>query len=60
MLSGNINTGDAIIEKDISLGNVISKINTYLLCMLKINLVESKDNNKEIIEIAPSTQVKFL
>ena len=60
LLSGNINTGDAIIEKDISLGNVISKINTYLLCMLKINLVESKDSNKEMIEIAPSTQVKFL
>ena len=60
LLSGNINTGDAIIEKDISLGNVISKINTYLLCMLKINLVESRDSNKEIIDIAPSTQVKFL
>ena len=60
LLSGNINTGDTIIQKDTNLGNVISKINNYLLCMLKINLVESKNSNKEIIEINPSTQVKFL
>ena len=60
LLSGNINTGDAIIEKNINLGNVISKINTYLLCMLKINLVESKNSSKEILEIGSSIQVKFL
>ena len=60
LLSGNINTGDTIIQKDTNLGIVISKINNYLLCMLKINLVESKNSNKEIIEIDPSTQVKFL
>ena len=60
LLSGNINIGDDIIEKDVNFGKVISKINKYLLCMLKINLVENKNLNKEKIEITPSTQVKFL
>ena len=60
LISVSIDTGDAIVEKDINFGNVISKINNYILCLLKINLVESKSSNKEIIKIAPSTQVKFL
>jgi len=60
LLSGRINPGDDIVEKDINFGNVISKINKYLLCMLKINLVENKKINKEIIKITSSTQVKFL
>ena len=60
LISGNIDKGDAIVEKDINFGNVISKINNYILCLLKINLVESKNSNKEIIKIGPSTQVKFL
>ena len=60
LLSGNINPDDDIIEKDINIGNVKSRINNYLLCMLKISLVENKSINKEIIKIFPSTQIKFL
>jgi folate-binding protein YgfZ len=60
LLSGNINPNDNIIEKDINIGNVKSRINNYLLCMLKISLVENKSINKEIIKIFPSTQIKFL
>jgi folate-binding protein YgfZ len=60
LLTGKINVDDPIIEKNINFGIVVSKIGAYLLCMLKIDLVESKNKNKEIIEITPSTQVKFL
>tara|TARA_B110000116_G_scaffold219068_1_gene196792 strand:+ start:826 stop:1668 length:843 start_codon:yes stop_codon:yes gene_type:complete len=60
LLSGNINPDDDIIEKDINIGNVKSRINNYLLCMLKISLVENKSINKEIIKIFPATQIKFL
>ena len=60
LLSGNINPDDDIIEKDINIGNVKSRINNYLLCMLKISLVENKSINKEIIRIFPATQIKFL
>jgi len=60
LLSGNINTGDNIIENDINFGNVISKINNYFLCMLKINLVENKVINKEKIKINSSTKIRFL
>ena len=60
LLSGNINPDDDIIENDINIGNVKSRINNYLLCMLKISLVENKSINKEIIKIFPATQIKFL
>ncbi len=60
LLSGSINPGDDIIEKNINIGNVTSRINNYLLCMLKISLVENKSINKEIIDIASATQIKFL
>jgi len=60
LLSGNIDPGEDIIEKDINIGNVTSRINNYLLCMLKISLVENKSINKEVIEIASATQIKFL
>ena len=42
IISGNINPGDNIIEKNINIGNVISKIDKYILCMLKINFIENK------------------
>jgi len=60
LLSGNINPGDAIIEQDIKIGNVISKAGKYALCMLKINLVKNKSLNKEQIKLNSSTHLKFL
>ena len=60
LLSGHIHPGDDISENDISFGKVISKIDNYLLCMLKINLVEEKNINKEKIKINSYTQIKFL
>ena len=60
LLSGNINLGDNINVNDIIIGNIISKVGKYALCMLKINLVENRYLNKEIIQINLSTQLKFL
>ena len=60
LLSGSIDPDEDIIEKDIKIGKVTSRINNYLLCMLKISLVENKSINKEVVEIAPTTQIKFL
>ena len=60
LIKGNINLNSIIIVNDINIGYVISQVDKYLLCMLKINLVEKKYINKEIIEINQSTQIKFL
>jgi len=60
ILSGNINPGDEIIEDNINYGNVISKINNFILCMLKINLIKDKGIKKEKIKINSTTQIKFL
>ena len=60
LLSGNIKPGDNIIEHDVNIGNVISKVDKYILCMLKINLVENKNLNKEQIKTNSSTLLKFL
>ena len=60
LLSGNMYPGDEIIEKETNFGIVISKINNYILCMLKINLAENKRVDEKNIKINPSTQIKFL
>ena len=60
LLSGSINQGDSIIIKEINFGSVISKIDNYLLCMLKINLAENKSINREEILMDSSAQIKFL
>ena len=60
LLSGNINPGDDIIEKNIKFGSVISKAGQYVLCMLKINLVENKSFNKEQIKTDSTASLKFL
>jgi folate-binding protein YgfZ len=60
LIKGDINLNSIIIVNDINIGYVISQVDKYLLCMLKINLVEKKYINKEIIEINQSTQIKFL
>ena len=60
LLSGNINPGDDIIQKDINIGSVISKTGQYALCMLKINLIGNKSFNKEQIKIDSNALLKFL
>ena len=60
LISGNINPGDDIIFQDIILGNVISKVNKYILCMLRITLIEDKKLNKDEIKISSNTIIKFL
>ena len=60
LISGNINPGDDIIFQDIILGNVISKVNKYILCMLRITLIEDKKLKKDEIKISSNTIIKFL
>ena len=60
LLSGNISPGDNIIQKDINIGSVISKTGQYVLCMLKINLIENKSFNKEQIKTGSTALLKFL
>ena len=60
LISGNINPGDDIIFQDIIFGNVISKVNKYILCMLRITLIEDKKLNKDEIKISSNTIIKFL
>ena len=60
LISGNINIGDKIIEKEINLGEVISKANQYIFCMLKIELVKEKSKKKSLLEINSFVTLKFL
>ena len=60
LLTGSINIGEMIKENDINFGNVISIVDKYILCMLKISLVESRCTNKEEIKMSQTTQLKFL
>ena len=60
LLSGNINLDEDIIINNIIYGNVISKIDNYLLCMLKINLAEENFINKKEVNIKSQTKIKFL
>ncbi|MDC0226760.1 hypothetical protein OAK12_01465 [Alphaproteobacteria bacterium] len=60
LLSGNINRGDAISENNINIGNIISKVEKYVLCMLKINLIDDKFQKKKEITINQSVILKFL
>ena len=60
LISGNINIGDKIIENEIILGEVISKANQYIFCILKIELVKEKSEKKALLEIDSSTTLKFL
>lgn len=60
LLSGDIDQSENIIEQGINIGKVISKADKYILCMLKINLVENKKLQKEQIEVNSSVKLKFL
>ena len=60
LISGKINIGDKIIEKEVVLGEVISKANQYIFCILKIELVREKSEKKALLDIDSSTTLKFL
>ena len=60
LISGNINIGDKIIENEVNLGEVVSKANQYIFCILKIELVKEKSEKKALLEIDSSTTLKFL
>jgi folate-binding protein YgfZ len=60
MVSGNINIDDDIILDEVNIGKVISKVDQYILCMLKINLIDDKNLKKETIEMHSSTVLRFL
>jgi hypothetical protein len=60
LISGNIDIGDTIVEKEVNLGQVISKSNQYIFCMLKIELVKEKSEKKSLLEINSFATLKFL
>ena len=60
IISGEIKIGEVIKENNITFGKIISKVNKYILCMLKIELTKEKQNNKAIIKLNSSTKLKFL
>ena len=60
LISGKINIGDKIIEKGVVLGEVISKANQYIFCILKIELIREKSEKKALLDIDSSTTLKFL
>ena len=60
LISGKINIGDKIIEKGVVLGEVISKANQYIFCILKIEQVREKSEKKALLDIDSSTTLKFL
>ena len=60
LISGKINIGDKIIEKGVVLGEVISKANQYIFCILKIEPVREKSEKKALLDIDSSTTLKFL
>ena len=60
LLTGEISPGDNIINQDVNVGFVVSKVDNYILCMLKINEIENKNLKKEEIKVNSSTFLKFL
>ena len=51
---------DKIIEKEVNLGEVKSKANQYIFCMLKIELVKEKSKKKSLLKINSFVTLKFL
>ena len=60
IIIGEVKIGEEIILENIIIGKVISKVNKNILCMLKIDRVNKKSENKEKIKINNSTTLKFL
>ena len=60
IIKGEININDDVCLEKNNFGKVISKVNQYILCMLKIELVEKTLNNKENFEVNNSVILKIL
>ena len=60
IISGKFEIGDDIVLKDKNLGKIITKVNEFILCMMKIDLVDEKSKNKEKIEIDDASVLEFL
>ena len=60
IIIGEVKIGEEIILENINIGKVISKVNKNIICMLKIELINKKSENKEEIKINNSTTLKFL
>ena len=60
LISGNIKAGDEIEFDNIKIGNVISKVNKYLICMLKIEIVNMIKEKKEVLKINNNVNLNFL
>ena len=60
IIDGNINIGDKIIENEYILGEVVSKANQHLFCMLKIEYVKEKSLKKDFLKTSTLATLKFL
>ncbi len=60
IISGKINLNDKVIENNLNFGEVISKANNYIFCILKIELAEEKIKENSTIKIDDQTVLKFL
>ena len=60
IISGQIEVDEKILLQKINIGQVISKSNKYIICMLKINAVEELAKNKNCLNINNSVILKFL
>tara|TARA_Y100001970_G_scaffold258688_1_gene338874 strand:+ start:38054 stop:38887 length:834 start_codon:yes stop_codon:yes gene_type:complete len=60
IVSGEINIGEEIILNNVSLGKVINKVNKYILCMLKIELVKKNKKKNQYLQVNDFTNLKFL
>tara|TARA_Y100001970_G_scaffold272913_2_gene370224 strand:- start:54 stop:884 length:831 start_codon:yes stop_codon:yes gene_type:complete len=60
IISGKISLNDKVIENNLNFGEVISKANNYIFCILKIELAEEKIKENSTIKINDQTLLKFL
>ena len=60
ILNGSISVGEKVIQNNQDLGYVVSKEKDYLFCMLKIDKVNDKIKNDEILQTDSSASLKFL
>tara|TARA_Y100000590_G_scaffold461644_1_gene623708 strand:- start:4806 stop:5633 length:828 start_codon:yes stop_codon:yes gene_type:complete len=60
IISGNINIGDQVVEKELNLGEVVSKANQHIFCILNIEKIKKKFEKKELLIIDNKAKLKFL
>ena len=60
IISGNINIQDKIVIDNNLIGEVISKANNYLLCMLNIKLIQNQFEEKNNLKLDNSIILEFL